>query len=262
MSMNKGNDTLPEDRIEQFKNLLLEKGASENTVRVYAASVREFYKTHNEITVEALQDYRRELLRKYRPATVNTRIYGINQYVKTLKDCGIPENFKLPSVRCQQKPFLNNVISKRDYEKLKRKLLKDQDLFWYFVVRFLGATGARVSELVQIKAEHIAVGCMDLYTKGGKMRRIYFPRQLCAEMTVWLEQRGLSSGYVFTNRSGKPITPRGISSQLKVLAKRYRIQPETVYPHSFRHRFAKNFLESFNRFPIISLGFLICRYSP
>ena len=168
MNVNNGNSLLPEDRIEEFKSMLSENGASENTVRVYAASVREFYKNHQELTVDELQDYKRELLKKYRPATVNTRIYGINQYVKYQKNSGIPEDFRLPPVRCQQKPFLNNIISKRDYEKLKKGLLKDQDLFWYFVVRFLGATGARVSELVQIKAEHIAVGCMDLYTKGGK----------------------------------------------------------------------------------------------
>ena len=161
MNVNNGNSLLPEDRIEEFKSMLSEKGASENTVRVYAASVREFYKNHQELTVDELQDYKRELLKKYRPATVNTRIYGINQYVKYQKNSGIPEDFRLPPVRCQQKPFLNNVISKRDYEKLKKGLLKDQDLFWYFVVRFLGATGARVSELVQIKAEHIAVGCIE-----------------------------------------------------------------------------------------------------
>lgn len=39
---------------------------------------------------------------------------------------------------------------------------------WYFVVRFLGATGARVSELIQIKVEHVALGYLDLYSKGGK----------------------------------------------------------------------------------------------
>lgn len=175
MNVNNGNSLLPEDRIEEFKSMLSENGASENTVRVYAASVREFYKNHQELTVDELQDYKRELLKKYRPATVNTRIYGINQYVKYQKNSGIPEDFRLPPVRCQQKPFLNNIISKRDYEKLKKGLLKDQDLFWYFVVRFLGATGARVSELVQIKAEHIAVGCMDLYTKGGKCAVFIFP---------------------------------------------------------------------------------------
>ena len=145
MNVNNGNSLLPEDWIAEFKSMLSENGASENTVRVYAASVREFYKNHQELTVDELQDYKRELLKKYRPATVNTRIYGINQYVKYQKNSGIPEDFRLPPVRCQQKPFLNNIISKRDYEKLKKGLLKDQDLFWYFVVRFLGATGARVS---------------------------------------------------------------------------------------------------------------------
>ena len=41
-------------------------------------------------------------------------------------------------------------------------------MLWYFVVRFLACTGARVSELIQIKAEHLHLGYIDLYTKGGK----------------------------------------------------------------------------------------------
>lgn len=252
MKQQGSNASLRGEQLEQFRNVLLERGASENTVRVYLESVRRFYKMHDEITVDALQEYKQELLKSYRPATVNTRIYGINQYIKTLKTHDIPENYKLPPVRCQQKPFLNNVISKRDYEKLKKGLWKDQDLFWYFVVHLLGSTGARVSELVQIKAEHIAVGCMDLYSKGGKMRRIYFPEKLRSEVSLWLGHRGLSSGYIFTGRKGKPISPRGISSHLKVLAKRYRIRPETVYPHSFRHRYAINFLGKFNDISLLA----------
>ncbi|MDD7545741.1 MAG: tyrosine-type recombinase/integrase [Actinobacillus porcinus] len=39
---------------------------------------------------------------------------------------------------------------------------------------------------------------------------------------------------------------RGISSKLKVLAKKYKLDPKVVYPHSFRHRFAKSFLERCN----------------
>lgn len=52
---------------------------------------------------------------------------------------------------------------------------------WYFVVRFLATTGARISELIQIKVEHIKLGYLDLYSKGGKMRRIYFPIKLQKE---------------------------------------------------------------------------------
>ena len=48
------------------------------------------------------------------------------------------------------------------------------------------------------------------------------------------------------------ITARGIHSQLKVLAKRYRIPSEQVYPHSFRPRFAKNFLEKFNDISLLA----------
>ena len=54
MNVNNGNSLLPEDRIEEFKSMLSENGASENTVRVYAASVREFYKNHQELTVDAV----------------------------------------------------------------------------------------------------------------------------------------------------------------------------------------------------------------
>ena len=50
-----------------------------------------------------------------------------------------------------------------------------------FVVWFMAATGARVSELLQIKAEHVQVGYLDLYSKGGKIRRLYIPKTLRTE---------------------------------------------------------------------------------
>ena len=52
---------------------------------------------------------------------------------------------------------------------------------WYFVVRFLAATGARVSELVQLKIEHVNIGYYDIYTKGGKIRRLFIPKKLREE---------------------------------------------------------------------------------
>ena len=55
MNVNNGNSLLPEDRIEEFKSMLSENGASENTVRVYAASVREFYKNHQEVYALIMQ---------------------------------------------------------------------------------------------------------------------------------------------------------------------------------------------------------------
>ena len=110
----------------------------------------------------------------------------------------------------------------------------------------MAATGARISELLQIKAEHVRIGYIDLYSKGGKVRRIYIPKRLQKEANAWLEERNLLSGFIFCNRYGNRYTARGIAQQLKVLAKKFGIDPKVVYPHSFRHRFAKNFLKKFN----------------
>lgn len=39
---------------------------------------------------------------------------------------------------------------------------------------------------------------------------------------------------------------------MKKLALKYGINPKVVYPHSFRHRFAKNFLEKCNDIALLA----------
>ena len=47
-------------------------------------------------------------------------------------------------VRIQHKNYLDNVISEADYEYLKNCLLRDEKYLYYFIIRFMVATG-RVS---------------------------------------------------------------------------------------------------------------------
>jgi len=109
-----------------------------------------------------------------------------------------------------------------------------------------------VSELVQIKIEHVKVGYIDIYGKGGKVRRIYIPKLLQKETLGWLTELGAEGGYLFLNRFGEKITTRGIAHQLKIFAKEYGMDAKVVYPHSFRHRFAKNFLEKYNDIALLA----------
>ena len=139
-----------------------------------------------------------------------------------------------------------------DYVFLKNKLEKEENQEWYFVVRFLAATGARVSELIQLKVEHVQIGYFDIYTKGGKIRRIYIPKTLRKEATEWFGKTKRTSGYLFLNRFGERITTRGIAQQLKNYTIKYGLNEKVVYPHSFRHRFAKNFLEKFNDISLLA----------
>ena len=95
--------------------------------------------------------YKGYLMEQYKPKTVNLRIQAINKYLEFLGK----EKLQLKFVKIQQKNFLENVISNADYKFLKNSLKKDNNKEWYFVVWYLAATGARVSELIQIKVEHI-----------------------------------------------------------------------------------------------------------
>ncbi len=235
-------------KLEKFEMDLRNTNLSENTIISYTFAVRQYFAQYNTVNKRNLRAHKMWLIESYKPKTVNLRLRAINCYLDSI---GKPE-WKLQFVKVQQKPFLENVISEADYEYLKNCLIRDGDTFWYFVIRFMGATGVRVSELIQFKAEHVKSGYVDLYSKGGKLRRIYIPKALQEEALAWLRERGQESGFLFLNKQGKKITTRGIAGQLKVLAKRYELDPAVVYPHSFRHRYAKSFLERFNDIALLA----------
>lgn len=227
------------EAVSGFRDYLLAKQLSANTIRAYTHAVRQFLEHCREPEPANLAKYRAYLMDAYRPQTVNLHICALNAW---LEFSGLADR-KLNVVKSQQKPFLEYVISNADYTYLKECLRNPQEIDWYFVIRFMAATGARVSELLQFKAEHVDAGYLDLYAKGGKLRRIYIPAALRSEALAWMRETGRSSGFLFVNKAGRRLTQRGIAARLKQLAAKYGLDPAVVYPHSFRHRFAKNFLE-------------------
>lgn len=234
--------------VAKFKDYLVKENLTENTVRSYEWTVKYFTEHYPVVNKKNLLAYKGYLVENFKPQTVNLRLQAINKYLEFIKQ----EKLKMKFVKVQQKNFLENVISDADYKFFKRKLKADGYDEWYFVVWFMGATGARVSELRHIKVEHIKVGYLDLYSKGGKIRRLYIPKNLRSEATKWLDEKGIQSGYIFLNHFGERITTRGIAQRLKHFAEKYGMNKNVVYPHSFRHRFAKNFLERFNDIALLA----------
>ena len=231
-----------------FEQFLRKENLSTNTVDAYCWTADYFIRHFRTVASETLLAYKGYLMENFKPKTVNLRIQAINKYLEFL---GLTQ-LRLKSVKIQQKNFLENVISNADYAFLKKQLKNDGKAEWYFVVWYLAATGARVSELVQIKVEHVNLGYFDLYTKGGKLRRLYIPKKLRLETLAWLRRTNRISGYLFLNRYGQRITPRGIAQQLKKYAVKYGLDTKVVYPHSFRHRYAKNFLEKYNDIALLA----------
>ena len=233
---------------EDFELYLRQENMSDNTISAYTFAVKDYFTRQKELSKRKLLSYKSYLMENFKPKTVNLRIQALNKYLEFSKH----PRLRLKSIKVQQRSYLENVISNEDYTFLKNKLKKEPNLEWYFVVRFLAATGARVGELIQIKVEHINVGFFDIYAKGGKYRRIFIPKKLREEASQWLSESGRMTGYLFLNRFGERITARGISQQLKNYANKYGLNTQVVYPHSFRHRFAKNFLEKYNDISLLA----------
>ena len=190
-----------DDMVTKFKAFLSKSDLAKNTVTSYVWTVNHFLTTYGEVTKKNLLAYKGYLVENFKPQTVNLRLQGINKYLEFSK----LDKWKLKFVKVQQKNFLENVISNADYKFLKRKLKEEGHTEWYFVVWFMAATGARVSELLQIKAEHVQMGYLDIYSKGGKLRRLYIPKNLRIEASNWIANRNLKSGYLFLNKYGEPL---------------------------------------------------------
>lgn len=197
--------------------------------------------------MENLISYRTFLLERFRPSTVNTRICAINRYLDYLEktkprgNCQ-QETARLKVVKCQPKTFVDTVISRKDYNKLKKKLEAEENWFWYFLVRVMACTGVRVSELVQIKVEHIRDSYMDICSKGSKTRRIYFPHNLQQEMLAWLGQENHQSGLIFINKSGQPPDLQGNQPETEsicpALPHPRRSHDSPFLPPPFRSKFS------------------------
>ena len=225
-----------------FEEYLREQNLSDNTCRSYLQTIDFYKKNFHHFDKKNLLSYKEFLCQNYKSGTVNLRIIAINRYLSFIGK----KNSSLKSVKVQQRSFLENVITQNDYEILKTELKKNGQEKWYFVVRFLGSTGVRISELLLLRAEDVLCGHADICSKGKKTRRIYIPAELRNEALAWLESRDYMHGRLFLNRFGNPISARGVSFQLKKFAELYGIDRYRVHPHSFRHLFAKNFLEKSN----------------
>ena len=79
------------------------------------------------------------------------RIRALNCF---LKFQGISD-YRIRALRLQQKKYTDYIISQADYEYLKRRLREDEQYTFYFIIRFITATGVRVSELISFQIQDV-----------------------------------------------------------------------------------------------------------
>lgn len=226
------------EQMTRFFTYLENKELSQNTIDAYMSSMKGFFSVFDEISKENGLRWKNNLLNDgIKPKSVNVKLNAFNSFCTMLGK----ENEKVKTVRLHNATAVNNVISAADYQKLLAGLSEDGNLKWYFAVKLLAATGARVSEAVRLRKQDLDKGYAEMWTKG-KMRRIYIPDSFKNESKEFYAELE-PTDFLIISKYGTQITTRGIAQMLQNFAKRYDIDKAVMHPHSFRHLFALEFLK-------------------
>ncbi len=226
--------------ILEFETELKNNEKSNATVSKYSTAVTKLsvWLGDEILTKQKLLEYRDYLLENYKAQTVNGHLSAINAYLEFRKI----ENVKIHFVRVQRQAFVeeNRELSQAEYKELLSAALSNGNQRLYLLMMTLGSTGIRVSELEYITVQAVKEGRAQIYMKG-KCRTILLPKQLCVKLKAYIKKRNITAGIVFRTESGKVMDRANICHEMKKLCSVAKVDKRKVFPHNFRHLFARSF---------------------
>ncbi len=226
--------------IEKYLNHLMEEEKSVATLKKYRHDLNELhnYLQGMLLTKSILIEWKKYLIEKYAPSTVNSMLIAVNGYLRFFSWHDL--SMKLLKI---QKPLFsdeNKELTREEYARLVMTASKRSNARLSLILQTICATGIRVSELKFITIEAVQTGRTEISNKG-KRRVIFLPQQLRKLLRKYAQKHGKISGPVFTTRTGKPLDRSNIWRDMKALCTEAKVAPEKVFPHNLRHLFARTF---------------------
>jgi integrase/recombinase XerD len=249
--------------IESFLSMLtVEKGLSKNTLDAYSrdlAGLSEFLiqqkvSDWREVDASQIRAYVSRLRQKglsaktiARHVVTLRRLLRFLQTENLIKDTPMPALLPTPGQR-----KLPQTLSAVDIQSLLNQPdvneplgARDQAMF-----ELLYATGLRVSELVRLQTHEVNFqgNYVIVKGKGSKVRAVPFGNYAREKLNAFMTDarrrllKGKVTPYIFTNRSGKPLSRQGFWKLIRRYALTAGID-KRVTPHTLRHSFATHLLE-------------------
>lgn len=231
------------NRIEAFKNQLIQDEKSTSTVEKYIRDVSAFavFAEGQAVTKALAIRYKQHLLETYAPASVNSMLAAINRFFRAAgwHECAVK------AVRIQRQAFRSREreLTKGEYFRLLEAARKKNDRRLFLLMQTICATGIRISELRFITAEAVRHGRATVSLKG-KTRQVLLPTALCRELRRFCGERGIRSGSIFITKHGNPMDRSNILHEMKALCEAARVDRHKVFPHNLRHLFACLYYEA------------------
>ncbi len=241
--------------IEEFKNFIIQKNYSNNTLISYIEDLYYFYlfvkKDLNKVVEEDIRDYLEYLnLKKENISSIRRKISTFKTFYKFLYNNGYMDKKDYPMVRIaypKMEKKLPKFVYYNDLLEIINESYKDKDGSRdRLIIEMLYATGVRISELVNIKYEDIDFDNKRIIItgKGNKQRVVYYGDYASEVLDEYISTHDKNKdNYLFTNAKGDKITDRGVRYIIDNIMSRLSVKTH-VTPHVLRHTFATDMLNN------------------
>jgi site-specific recombinase XerD len=241
--------------LDNFKSYLTNtKGNSDKTISAYSTNTENYFKYLNQplsiLVREHILQYKNNL--QYER---NMNAKSINQILSSLKSYNeylIVNNFQqsmvilsMDYIKIQKQLTSPTTTSTKEAIIFMNKKVKtNEPLRNYHIVHLILNSGLRISELVNIKLTNIYLNKKKLIVigKGNKQREIPLNDEAIKTIKEAIDNRATykystNSPYLF-------ISSKGIQLNTFSVERIFNKYSKTITPHTLRHIFATNFLES------------------
>ena len=244
MNMNKNE---LKEKLLEFVLEQLEEEKTSNTLKKYQHNIEVFLewipegKEIDKATVIAFKQHLLEDMH-FSTNTINNYVVSVNKF---LYWCGI-NDCKVKQLKKQNVTSNSEVLSLSDYKRLLRfaKRMNQDDT--YLIMKILAMTGIRIEELSFFTVENMKTNYIKVRNKG-KERSIIVRQDLAREIRQYCRNNNIKEGVIFFCKTkGKMMAKSTIWRRMKKIAGIAKVKKNKVHAHSFRHLFAKMFLEEYN----------------
>ena len=238
---------LNREMLVDYEKVLVEEEKSQATIEKYMRDVRKFFQyveeteSQGNITKEIVLSYKRSLIEKYAPVSVNSMLASLNHFFKVNNwhECIVK------SLKIQRRTFRDREreLTKQEYYQLLQAAQRKGKYRLYCILQTICGSGIRVSELKYITVRAVERKRAVIIMKN-KTRTILLPSKLCRLLKDYCKQEKIISGMIFITKRGKPLDRSNIFHEMKKLCEAAGVEKQKVFPHNLRHLFAYTYYKA------------------
>ncbi|MBR0171892.1 MAG: tyrosine-type recombinase/integrase [Lachnospiraceae bacterium] len=246
MKKNKRNEVrlVNSNAVLRFEEELRREEKTGSTIDKYKRDVRhlESWLSGRPVTKELMIQYKAFLLEDSKSLnSINSYIVSANKFLVVMGWGDLKVRvYKIQQETAQPE---EKQLTVREYKRLLMAAKRLVNELLYLILEVLASTGMRISELRFLTAEAVREGVIVVNNKG-KIRRILLTARMQEQLNRYMRMRGIATGVIFTDRSGKAVSRVRIWREMKKLCDAAGVDERKVYPHNLRKLFATELYDS------------------